>query len=75
MPDNHIYIVFVAESLLALEGDGLNCFQDSRESFASVLCYRTFRISGYVSKTVSDLFIILLLKAFSDIATSGFVSV
>ena len=73
MPDNHIYIVFGDESLLALEGDGLN--RDSRESYASVLCYRTIRISGYVSKTVSDLFIILLLKAFSDIATSGFVSV
>ena len=40
-----------------------------------ILCYGTFRISGYMSKTVSDLFMILLLKTFSGIATYGFVSV
>ena len=39
-----IHISVGAESLLARQGDGLNCFQDSRE------CYRTFRISGCVSK-------------------------
>ena len=40
------------------------------------LCYRALRISGYVSKTVSDLFIIpLLLQAFLGVATYGFVSV
>ena len=61
--------IFGAESLLARQGDGLNCFQDRRE------CYRTFRISGRVSKTVSDLFIILLLQTFLGIATYGFVSV
>ena len=53
--------IFGAESLLS--GDGLNCFQDSQE------CYRTFTISVCVSKTVSDLFITLLLQTFSGIAT------
>ena len=38
--------------------------------------YRTLRISGYASKTVSDLFIILLLlQTFLGLATYGFVSV
>ena len=34
LPDDP-YKVFRAESLLAHQGDGLNCFQDSRECYAS----------------------------------------